>query len=71
MMSGDEFYDDDVTSGIDWRDVADTIRKERKEMPCQTCEDIRTKYSGFGPSHEAKPNCESGKHSHCSCDVCF
>lgn len=23
------------------------------------------------PSHKASDACESGKHSHCSCDVCF
>lgn len=23
------------------------------------------------PPHDASPRCESGKHNHCSCDVCF
>lgn len=23
------------------------------------------------PSHTAKPGCESGRHNHCTCDVCF
>lgn len=56
---------------IDVRDVADNIRKERKEMPCEECETIRTKHGGFGPPHTASRNCESGKRDHCTCDVCF
>lgn len=23
------------------------------------------------PPHDASPRCESGKHSHCTCDTCF
>lgn len=23
------------------------------------------------PPHDASRNCESGKHNHCSCDLCF
>lgn len=25
----------------------------------------------FAPRHKASPNCKSGKHAHCSCDICF
>jgi len=25
----------------------------------------------FHPPHDASPNCESGGHNHCSCNVCF
>ena len=25
----------------------------------------------FSPRHEANNNCESGKHNHCTCDICF
>lgn len=25
----------------------------------------------FAPSHYANKNCKSGKHNHCTCDVCF
>ena len=25
----------------------------------------------FAPRHKASKRCESGKHNHCSCDVCF
>ncbi len=44
---------------------------------CVTCEDIRTKHGGFGPSHEGSKLCESGSIAsggtiaHCSCDTCF
>ncbi len=35
---------------------------------CKTCRNV----SVFGgPSHDASPNCRSGRHSHCSCDTCF
>ena len=37
---------------------------------CSTCDEIKTS-GGFGPRHEASPNCQSGKHSHCTCDTCF
>lgn len=23
------------------------------------------------PPHDASPRCESGKHPHCTCDICF
>jgi len=44
---------------------------------CPTCEEIRTKYKGFGPRHDGSPHCESGsiasggQNAHCSCDFCF
>jgi hypothetical protein len=25
----------------------------------------------MAPRHFASPNCESGKHNHCTCDICF
>lgn len=37
---------------------------------CRMCQEIRNA-GGFGPSHDASENCESGGHSHCSCDTCF
>lgn len=36
---------------------------------CPSCD--RDRASMFHPPHDASPNCRSGKHSHCSCDVCF
>jgi hypothetical protein len=44
---------------------------------CSECELIRTKYRGFGPSHNGSRSCESGSiasggdRTHCSCDTCF
>jgi hypothetical protein len=35
---------------------------------CPMCEQIGT---GFGPSHDASPRCESGKRPHCTCSTCF
>jgi hypothetical protein len=37
---------------------------------CKTCADIKA-HEGHGPSHDASARCESGCHSHCSCDTCF
>lgn len=37
---------------------------------CHDC-DRRMANGGFGPAHLASPRCESGRHEHCSCDVCF
>jgi hypothetical protein len=36
---------------------------------CPTCE--RVKAVGFGPHHDASPQCESGWYPHCSGDDCF
>jgi hypothetical protein len=38
--------------------------------PCSQCEYIAAN-GGFGPPHNASPKCESGRHSHCTCDTCF
>lgn len=44
---------------------------------CPTCEEIKTKYKGFGPRHDGSRYCESGSiasggtNAHCSCDLCF
>lgn len=37
---------------------------------CSYCESDDCNF-GFCPPHDASPRCESGKHNHCSCDVCF
>jgi hypothetical protein len=36
---------------------------------CGFCDHNRD--NGMMPSHDASPNCKSGKHSHCTCDTCF
>lgn len=36
---------------------------------CVTCDAHRP--GQMMPPHDASPRCESGKHSHCTCDTCF
>jgi hypothetical protein len=48
---------------------------------CKTCKEIFYPYLAmwssdsfcwpFAPRHKPSRRCESGKHSHCTCDVCF
>jgi|DEB19_MinimDraft_3_1074340.scaffolds.fasta_scaffold419593_1 hypothetical protein len=38
---------------------------------CVYCDLQRDKANSFFPPHTASPNCNSGKHIHCTCDVCF
>jgi len=66
-MSGDELYDDDVTSGV--------IDPPKPYAPgrvagCSTC-DRDPEGRQLMPPHTASDRCESGKHDHCSCDTCF
>jgi hypothetical protein len=51
----------------------DTKRRRHKapEGECTYCDRERATKSGFHPHHDASERCESGKHSHCSCDTCF
>jgi hypothetical protein len=37
---------------------------------CKYCQEIKAS-GGFGPSHFASPNCQSGRRPHCTCDLCF
>ena len=54
-------------------------RAEELDPSCKTCVEHfypavragRNMYEVFAPRHKASPNCESGKHAHCSCDACF
>lgn len=53
---------------------AKAIGERRHKAPkgqCATCDTERAAGREFHPSHDASSRCESGKHSHCSCDVCF
>lgn len=43
----------------------------RHKMPAGECPSCDGETSDFHPSHDASSRCESGKRSHCSCDVCF
>lgn len=46
-------------------------RHKAPEGECATCDREREACNSFHPPHDASPNCESGKHNHCSCDMCF
>lgn len=48
----------------------DRMRRKYSDDHCLTCDDVRAN-NGFGPSHDASSRCESGKHEHCACDICF
>lgn len=52
-------------------DVAlDALAIKRAEIDaCPTC--AARKPGEMMPPHFASPNCESGRHNHCSCDLCF
>jgi hypothetical protein len=46
--------------------------KARAAAQCVECENIKVKHGGFGPPHNQRPGCQSGKGTtHCSCSVCF
>jgi hypothetical protein len=38
---------------------------------CAYCDELRADGAHFAPPHDASPDCQSSKHSHCSCDTCF
>jgi hypothetical protein len=38
---------------------------------CSLCDQLRAKGEKHHPSHDASSRCQSGGHSHCSCDTCF
>jgi len=50
-----------------------TLAKRHKAQPgeCVYCDGERAAGNDFHPSHDASDRCESGRHSHCSCDTCF
>ena len=52
---------------------AEKIFAKIQEEACnhQVCVEKRAGKLAFGPPHKASPNCESGGHSHCTCDTCF
>ena len=64
-------FEDAVWIGLGLKvDEAGNVRKpKRHEVEgCAYCE----RYKGqMHPSHDASARCESGKHEHCTCDVCF
>ena len=38
---------------------------------CAYCDAERASGNSFHPPHDARPDCRSGRHNHCSCDTCF
>lgn len=47
-------------------------KKRRYVLPhgeCTYCDKYRDE--SMMPPHDASDRCESGKHNHCTCDVCF
>jgi hypothetical protein len=46
-------------------------RHKAPEGECTYCDRERAENNNYHPSHDASERCESGKHSHCSCDTCF
>lgn len=48
-----------------------TVERRKYATDCAYCDMIRTTAGGHGPYHDASHRCESGKHSHCTCDSCF
>lgn len=36
---------------------------------CAYCD--RNRHDNMMPPHDASSRCESGKHNHCTCDICF
>ena len=46
-------------------------RHKLPEGECTYCDRERAQGVSFHPSHDASSMCESGKHSHCTCDTCF
>jgi len=46
-----------------------TRRYHLKPGECHYCD--KHKPGEMMPPHDASSRCESGKHSHCTCDACF
>ena len=54
---------------VEYRPLA-TPPPRRRRLPkgeCPSCD----RDGPVGPSHDASPYCQSGKHPHCTCDTCF
>lgn len=53
------------------RERAGGRRHKADPGDCEYCDRERASNASFHPSHDASERCQSGKHSHCSCDTCF
>ena len=48
---------------------AQPVARRQRDPGCATCQSVG--HTSLAPPHDASPRCESGKHPHCSCDICF
>jgi len=77
MMNPTEFLMHDKHDSNNWSDSDKKwlqSKERRHQVPpgeCKICDSERAANNKFHPPHDASSRCESGKHSHCSCDVCF
>ena len=45
------------------------VESWQRDPGCAICAGLAP--GALAPPHDANPRCESGKHPHCSCDICF
>jgi len=65
MMTGQEHIE---LLRLTAKEAVDKARQD-EIANCEYCKKIAA--SGFGPSHFASANCQSGRRNHCTCDTCF
>jgi len=54
------------------RELRKQVRRHKAPIgECVSCDRERAGGNDFHPSHDASEHCESGRHNHCSCDLCF
>lgn len=46
-------------------------KNKRTIFNCKFCNQMKAEGCTMYPSHFASRNCESGKHSHCTCPICW
>ena len=56
---------------LQWASDVTAVQSRYRRPPgeCAYCDAHRN--DSMMPSHTASARCESGKHAHCTCDVCF
>lgn len=45
--------------------------RQRTDPTCPTCTEIISTNTTHFPWHDASTRCQSGRHAHCTCDICF
>lgn len=58
-----------------------TTETKKKESPqqvrrqsnplCAYCQKMAERQEKYFPKHDASDKCESGRHTHCTCEVCW